>query len=268
MQQHKIARAAIGNLGRVIAILLGVLLSWLALVVVLRGVLHLPPAFIVAGPVGMFAWIISAIVYLNIPGRLHVGVDGVLVDKRDSRRYVRFAEMKGVEKYKDMTMGKTIIGVLLHLVGGETIKVPYGEDQFGADRKVHALHMDIEAALDAYRQRAPGAALVTLDRGDRTTEAWMQRLRGIGMGANASPREAPVTQDGLWRVVEDPTVKAEARAAAAAALAPSLDDQGKARLRVAAESTAAPRLRVAFESAAASDEASMAAALEAVEKEG
>ncbi len=52
------------------------------------------------------------------------------------------------------------------------------------------------------------------------------------------------------------------RIAAAAAVAPSLDDAGKARLRVAAEATASPELRVALEAAAAADEEAMAEALQ------
>jgi hypothetical protein len=250
----------------VVGFLLAGIMGWMALIIVLHRVFAAPPAFLVLAPGGILALVVTMIVYLNLPGRLHIGADGLLIDSRDATRFVRFAEIRAVEKYRQMIMGKQIIGVALQLVAGDTVQIPMGEDQFGADRRVHALYMDIEAALEDYGKRAPGADLAALARGDRSTEAWLQRLRAVGTGANAGPREAPVTQERLWRVVEDPTLEPEARAAAAAALVPSLDDEGKTRLRVAAEATAAPKLRVAFESAASADEAAIATALEAMEK--
>jgi hypothetical protein len=68
----------------------------------------------------------------------------------------------------------------------------------------------------------------------------------------------------LWEVVEDPAVDSTARAGAAMMLRRTLDDGGRARLRVAAGACASPRLRVALDAVAdGGDEAAVAAALEA-----
>ena len=54
----------------------------------------------------------------------------------------------------------------------------------------------------------------------------------------------------LTKVVEDPTASGDVRAGAAVALRTRLDEEGKARVRIAAEATASPQLRVALEAVA------------------
>ncbi|HZU83716.1 MAG TPA: hypothetical protein VE987_12400, partial [Polyangiaceae bacterium] len=84
---------------------------------------------------------------------------------------------------------------------------------------------------------------------------------------------AALPSERLWRVVEDSSADRTARAGAALALTRSLDDTGRERLRVAAESCAEPRLRVALSTfatpagARASDE-ELAATIDAIEREG
>ena len=58
----------------------------------------------------------------------------------------------------------------------------------------------------------------------------------------------------LWRVVEDPTAATTARAGAAFALRSTLDDDGKARLRIVADACAAPKLRVALDELATGED--------------
>jgi hypothetical protein len=57
--------------------------------------------------------------------------------------------------------------------------------------------------------------------------------------------------DNLWRVANDPAQPPMARAAAAVALSPTLDDGGRARLADLANATAEPKLRIALERTAA-----------------
>src|SRR5262249_20710300 len=69
-------------------------------------------------------------------------------------------------------------------------------------------------------------------------------------------RQSAIRDEELWRVVEDPRAPQDARAGAALLLRRSLDDAGRARVRIAADAAAAPKLRVALDAAAAgSDEA-------------
>jgi hypothetical protein len=55
----------------------------------------------------------------------------------------------------------------------------------------------------------------------------------------------------LWRIVRSPAAEPSARAGAAIALRPALDEAGRQRLRRLAETTIAPRVRVVLEAAAA-----------------
>lgn len=93
--------------------------------------------------------------------------------------------------YAEDVMGKRINGVELALRSGESVKVPIGEDQFGADKRVAELSAALRAALEAYRRIEAVDDAAFLARGDRSKEASIARLRGLGEGANAGPREAP-----------------------------------------------------------------------------
>jgi hypothetical protein len=77
-------------------------------------------------------------------------------------------------------------------------------------------------------------------------------------------RAAPVMLDDLWRVLRDPSEAPTTRAGAAAALGFVLDDEGREKLRVAADAVAMPHLRVVLEAAAKQDDAKLADALEAL----
>jgi hypothetical protein len=105
-----------------------------------------------------------------------------------------------------------------------------------------------------------------LDRRERPVGDWITTLRSIGTGANAAHRIAPVAPERLWRIVEDPSARAVARAAAAVALGARIDDEGRARLKAAADATAAPKLRIAlFAAADSAEEAELEEALRDLE---
>ena len=129
----------------------------------------------------------------------------------------------------------------------------------------------MRAAIDEHLVRdktRETAEQVPRPRADRDGVGdWLRELRALVVGAEGSYRKAVLSHDSLWRVVEDPSVDAETRAGAAVALGKALDDDGRARLRVAAEASASPQLRVALEAAAnPDDEDDLADALEALTK--
>jgi hypothetical protein len=82
------------------------------------------------------------------------------------------------------------------------------------------------------------------------------------VGVEGSYRRAVVSDETLWRVVDDASLDARMRAGAAVALRKVLDEAGRARLRVVAESTASPRLRVALRAASNAEEKGLAESLE------
>src|SRR5258708_1765394 len=114
----------------------------------------------------------------------------------------------------------------------------------------------VREAMETFQRGDATADASLLRRGARDVEGWVRQLRSIGAGANAALRTAPIEPDRLWRVVEDPSAEASARAGAAVALGGELDARGKRRLRAAAKATASPKVRIAIQAAAeAEDEA-------------
>ena len=105
-------------------------------------------------------------------------------------------------------------------------------------------------------------------RSGRSLEEWTRALRTLG-GADGGGYRSPAVPEGeLWRILEDPTSDASARAGAAVALRGSLDEGGRARLRVAAEESASPKVRVALAAVASqATEAELARALAECEED-
>jgi hypothetical protein len=265
-ERFKVARGSVSSLGKVVLAFLAIMVGWcLALVGIIRALAALDVRVGAPFAVGsLLVLVVSLLVYLNLPGRVTVGADGIFIDWRGKRvRFVAFTDLEGACVYRERTMGKVMVGVAAALGSGEVVKVLIGEDQFGASARAAALAARIELSLEAHRRVTEDVDTSMLRRGDRTAEAWLARLRGLGEGANAGPREAPIPPDRLFRIVESANAEPEARAAAALALVPTLDEGGKTRLRIAAESTAAPMLRVALECAASGDDEG---ALDALEK--
>ena len=69
-------------------------------------------------------------------------------------------------------------------------------------------------------------------------------------------------------MIESPSLDPSHRAAAAVALRDQLDDEGKRRLRVAADACASPKVRVALEAAAEDDDQKLSLALEQLDRNG
>ena len=77
----------------------------------------------------------------------------------------------------------------------------------------------------------------------------MKDLRALAETGGSGYRAATVPTETLWSVALDPAAKEELRIGASLALRGALDDDGRERLRVAAEASASPRLRVVLEAA-------------------
>lgn len=211
------------------------------------------PGFTWVLPATLIALLAGLLVYINLPGWVDVGADGLFIDWRDERSFIPFDDIAASAIYRVRSGGKRFVGVDLELVDGGVVRVPIGEDQFGASARAEALQSALAAALAAFRERKRAAHPPLPMRGDRSVQEWLTSLRAVGTGANAGPRVAPIPPEQLWTIVEDPAARPQDRAAAAAALGARLDDRQKHRLRVAAADSASPRLRVAHEMAARED---------------
>lgn len=116
-----------------------------------------------------------------------------------------------------------------------------------ADEKLRRL---IEEANASSSNRPISSVEVMLGRGARSAEAWVAHVREVTDASRRSFRERTISNEELWSVVSDADADAGARAAAAVALRPTLDEEGKKRLRVASETCESRKLRIALERAA------------------
>ena len=219
-----------------------------------------------AGLFGLFCWspvyaVACAIVLflggLAMPTMVTVGTDGVLARWTVEKNYVPYAQLARVDRMPGR--------VRLHLKSGKSFDVVF---RSGNDRDVPEAGQLAERIVEAIERRdregAPLDPAVLARPHGVDARAWMASLRDIVR--DETFRQAAVTVEQLWGVVEDATATAQLRAAAAIALRGVVDDKGKKRLRVTAQATAAPQLRVALERAADGEDAEVAEALEELER--
>jgi hypothetical protein len=203
----------------------------------------------------------------SLKARALVAADGVLVSFLWERRFYPYADIARVVPTQ---LGYKTVALVMK--DGRSVHLPIPRYWSHAQEIADAqrLAARIQTAMSDHRA-APGEAdLQALARRGRPVKDWIVHLLGVGAGANADHRRAPMPPERLWRIVESPTEDPEARAAAAVALSGAKDDPTRKRLRAVASNTAAPRLRIALEAAAkaaeeeAEAEAEVAAALDAV----
>jgi hypothetical protein len=210
--------------------------------------------------------LLIALLGLVVPTRVSIGADGVHLRWLGTTRFIAWSTVFAVEPFDG--------GVVLALEGGRwlTLRTPREHDRHDPESlaMVERLCAAWRANLQARAEPLPTDVVRrTGDRGTRTRE-WVRAMRALTQ-ERPGYRTSTVPPEGLWRIVESPHADSDARTGAAIALASSLDDVGRKRLREAAASCAEPRLRVALTTAsmptgAASDD-ELAAALDAIDGE-
>jgi hypothetical protein len=196
----------------------------------------------------LFLGVVSVAASWN--GEVVVGSDALVISWLGIRRVIPLSAIVGIER------ATKTVRILLR-DGTVRQVITRGKNDDERDRLIER----IEHAMTVAAEGTPGAAeVIALGRGERTIEEWITALRALR--ESSSFRDLAVATDRLFHIVEDPRASAETRAAAACALRDSLDDEGRARLRVAAEACAEPRLRVALEATAEGDEQRIAASLD------
>ncbi len=186
---------------------------------------------------------VTAIFGVVVPPRLNVtlGRDGMAIGGRLGTRFIPWSEVTRVAPGDG--------SVVVRLQGGRAVSVWCNPD----DRWVQEAVVDnANSALATHRaaqQRALDIAL--LDRNGRSVEAWRSALRALAETAG-DYRSASVDRDRLEAVLADPSATSERRIAAALALASH--EEGRARVRIAADVSAAPAEREALGRIAAGDD--------------
>jgi hypothetical protein len=218
----------------------GIVTLWVSMV--MGGMLTGSALCLVVLPVVLVA-LLSAL----IPSRVEVGADGLVLRWLWTRRFIPHMRIRRVDEF--MTGKDFHHGVDLTLDSGERVRIPV--HQVGSNDWRTAMVLErVREAMEIAKRGLHHVDASLLQQNGRDVKGWMTALRSIGTGANASLRIAPVPSERLWHVVEDPGAEVTARAGAAVALAADLDDDRRARLRVAAEAIASPKLRVVLEQVA------------------
>ncbi len=192
--------------------------------------------------------------------RLVVGADGILV-----RRIGRAPLFFGYDQLLDVSVDGN--DVVLTPASGAPLRLAIGGDgQDGASQRLACMTRIAETQARFAAGAAPTDLATVLRRGERDASTWLRSLEAL-LGDPTTYRAAPVLPEQLWRIVEDPTQPEAARAGAAIALRRRLDDDGRARLRVASATSASGTLRTAFEAAETDDEEAARDALEPMDAE-
>lgn len=174
--------------------------------------------------------------------RAEVGADGVTVTHLWRKAtWIPFSDVVAVDPWGYVARFTLGSGDHVDVLAGTT----------GADDAVNDFVGTVERALTAYRARTGDGALATLlARGGRTDDAWRAALQGLRseVPRDGAYRTRAIRDDDLWAIVDDPGAAEESRAAAAYVLfGRDGSTEVKTRLRVSAETVAAPRLRVALQ---------------------
>jgi hypothetical protein len=210
--------------------------------------------------------LLIALLGLVVPTRVSIGADGVYLRWLGTTRFVAWSTVLAVEPFDG--------GVVLALEGGRwlTLRTPCEHDRHDPERLalVERMCAAWRANVHACAEPLPtGVVSRTGGRGTRTRE-WVHAMRAITQ-EKPGYRTGAVPPEGLWRIVESPHADSDARTGAAIALASSLDDVGRKRLRDAAAACAEPRLRIALTTASmptgTASEEELAAALDAIDGE-
>jgi hypothetical protein len=178
------------------------------------------------------AYVVGALggaVVFQRASRVAVGIDGVRVYGTSRTRFFGYRDLDEVR----------LAGSDLHLVRN--------------DRVVLTLQLHGEDTLrrDAVRERIAERIVAARDRRVAGAQRFVEGKSGaevarVAMGGG-DYRAPSITKEQLWQLVEGATTDGSSRAAAANALARTLEAPDRARLRVAAERCAEPRVRLALE---------------------
>ncbi|MBK6514885.1 MAG: hypothetical protein IPM79_24805 [Polyangiaceae bacterium] len=208
--------------------------------------------------------LVMAYLFLIIlaPTKVRIGADGLALSWLWRRQFIRFADVTSVAPWMRTSGGKTYEGIQVEDTHGHKTFIAGGQHGWN-EHVAKQLEERVLEAWEAHRGGVTGADVSALDRGGRDLSSWVDHLRGLGEGAKVDLRRAFVPVDHLLHVLEDTSQPALTRAGAAIAAARGAGPEARARIRVAASTTASPKLRVAIERSL-DDEAETAAIAEAL----
>ena len=233
-----------------------------------------------AAAIGLAGFLFHASMMLRLfrSGSVVVGADGVYISWLWHKQFIPIQDIVRAEVIEGDAWATMLpVYVRLHTSHGEPIDLVGGVGRtsaFGNYNRFARMRADVvaERINEAALGKGQGASSAIdwsegiLTRGERAAGEWVAALRGLKEKAQTFRDAASATDvfERLWQILEDAQASATRRAAAAVALSPHIDDQGRERLRVAAQATATPKLRIALEAAADDDDDRLVRALDDV----
>jgi hypothetical protein len=185
-----------------------------------------------------------------LPVSVSVGLDGISIRRVTGSEFLPWSRITKVTAVRKKSVVMDAGALEIEVVGKtRPLRLPLATDQIAADTPERLAARIEEARLAAARERA------SLNLSGSKEER-VRAARAVLDGA-AGYREAQTSPEAVHQLVLDPAADPEDRLAAAVALRDT--DEGRARVRIAAATTAERSLRVAFSSALAEVEAAEAA---------
>jgi hypothetical protein len=178
--------------------------------------------------------------------RITVGIDGVLVRGAGKTRFFPYAGVDDVREQAGSILvscdGRVVLRLQLH--DADTARAATLVQRFkdAMERAARARSEGAERVMDMARASPRSSSRLA-----------SRKLASAAVGGG-DYRQAAVTHEQLWELVEGPTADATSRAVAARALASEGKDEARARVRVAADRCADPGVRVALARIAADEE--------------
>jgi hypothetical protein len=192
----------------------------------------------------LLAGLISFGVYALIARTtVNVGTDGIEIRRAFRKRFLELDEIREVRVEPKALRIVLASGEIVSLARAAPVE-PVGQlaaADIGMERAL--LGDRIVDAVRAHKaRRLDGAGVAALGRDARSADEWLASLRALGMGAT-DYRTGLLPVEELRRVVGDTTAASDVRVGAAVALRVAEGAIGVERIRVAADTTAAPELR-------------------------
>jgi hypothetical protein len=217
--------------------------------------------------------LIFGLVYVLLaysPTTITLHDDGLSIRWLGRRRFVPYERLAAVEQWQDILdvtdnesqrvqAWDVQQGVRILLRDGKTLRLrtrTWRMDPLASGLRVKMALPDPlgNGFVRAVKQRSHACTGVTLaphpaglERGGRSVAEWLAELRALGMVREGGYRATPSDRGRLLRIAEDAAESAPLRIAAAVALAGSLDDHERGRLRVAHSESGSPRFHAAME---------------------
>jgi hypothetical protein len=192
-----------------------------------------------------------SLIALSFSQTVTLYADGLEIRRGAHRERILFARTRAIARMPDWQ------SVALVLDSGRVFALRARPSQ------ITHLRTELRARYDAFRasvcpvvpELAPPRAGVG---------AWMAALRDEtgGPGEGRAPyRQAVLSPDSLWKIVESPATPARIRVGAAVALSSRLDEEARSRLCSTASACSEPALRVSLRAVAAGQDARAAEAI-------